>query len=133
MISHDQINVKIRAEPAWSTRAVSVSVKSRSLIRITEHLVSLSDLLEPLLSSRLFVLVRVELQCELPVGLLYLLLTGVALESQQVVVILTHPAVPSQQHSVQFTSVLFSKYLLALHVSVCFLLSVDAQHLKYFS
>ena len=97
------MNVKIQAEPAWSTRTVSVSVKSRSLIRITEHLVSLSDLLEPLLSSRLFVLVRVELQGELPVGLLYLLLTGVALESQQVVVILTHP--PSRPVTTTLSSV----------------------------
>ena len=136
MISDDQVNIKIRAEPAWSTRTVSVSVKSGSLVRITEDFISLGDLLEPFLRSRLFVLVRVILQGQLPVGLLDLLLSGVSLQAQQVVVILTHPAClsSSQQQTVYyevFTSLV--QYLLALHVSVCFLLSVDVQHLKYFS
>ena len=102
--------------PAVAPGTVSVPVKSRSLVGITEDFISLCDLFEPLLGPGLLILVRVILQGELPVGLLDLVLTGVSLNAERVVVILTHllSALTTQ------LGFKFSKCLLALHESVCF-------------
>ena len=62
----------------------------RSLVGVAQHFIGLSNLLEPLLGVRLLVLVRVELEGHLPVGLLDLLLPSPFLHPQHPVVVLPH-------------------------------------------
>ncbi len=77
--------------PAGSMQPVlSVPVEGRPLVGIAEHLVRLCDLLEPFLSVRGLVLVRVELQGHLAVALLDVILGGVPSHAQHAVVVFSH-------------------------------------------
>lgn len=55
------------------------------LLRVCEDLVSFCDLLEPVLCIRVTVLVGVELEGQLPVGLLDLILVGLGRDTQHFV------------------------------------------------
>lgn len=57
-------------------------------LRVCEDLVSLCDLLEPVLCIRITVLVGVELEGQLPVGLLDLILVGLRRDAQHFVEVL---------------------------------------------
>merc|ERR1719411_2417244 len=57
---------------------------------VTQHVVSLAHCLEPLLGPGRLVLVWMKLQCQLPVGLLDLIVAGASGHPQHLVVVLAH-------------------------------------------
>ncbi len=78
------------AAAAGPQPVLAVAVVGAPLVLVTEHLVCLRDLLEPLLRVVGLVLVRVELERHFPVGLLDILLGRAGLHAQHAVVILSH-------------------------------------------
>ena len=79
--------------PASSTgpeTILPVAVVRAPLVLVPEHLVRLGDLFKPLLGVLRLVLVRVELERHLPIGLLNVLLRDILPHAQDGVVVLPH-------------------------------------------
>ena len=68
----------------------SISVVGHPLVSVAQDLVGLGDLLESLLRVVGLVLVGVELQGHLPVGLLDVVAAGLAVDPQDAVIVLAH-------------------------------------------
>ena len=75
------------AERPGPAEDAAAAVVALALLRIAEHVVGLGDLLEALLGAGVLVRVRVVLARELAVGLLDLVLRGLAVDAQRLVVV----------------------------------------------
>lgn len=67
-----------------------ILVVHSSLFGVTQHVVSLRDLLELLLGIGVFILIGVILEGHFPVGFLDFILVGSRLDAQNLVVVLPH-------------------------------------------